>query len=437
MLPRQFRQLGELELGRLQPGLVRVLGGEFALDLVVVDDAALFEVDQQHLARLEPPFAGDLFLRHRQYAGFRGHDHVVVVGDHIARRPQPVAVEGGADLAAIGKGDRRRTVPRLHQRRVVFVKSPPLRLHQRVAGPGLGDQHHHRMGERIAAADDQQLQRVVDAGGVGLVRADQRHHLGQIGAQQLRGHRLAARMHPVDVAAHGVDLAVVAQEPIRMGEPPRREGVGRKALMDQRQRRDGQRVAQILVKAADLRRQQQPLVDDGAGREGRHVKLGQTGHAVLLGQRDDAVQGLFADRQDLALERILIGKRRIGGDDRLADRRHRLDHPLAEPGGVGRHVAPADQRLPLGLDEMLDVSNCEIARCLVARQKAHGDGIAAGRRQRETLRARPIAQQRVRHLDQAAGAVADQRVGPDRAAMIEIDQDLQAALDDSRAIFVP
>ena len=38
----------------------------------------------------------------------------------------------------------------------------------------------------------------------------------------------------------------------------------------------------------------------------------------------------------------------------------------------------------------------------------------------------PMAQQRVRHLDQAAGAVADQRVGADRAAMVEIDQDLQA-----------
>jgi hypothetical protein len=36
------------------------------------------------------------------------------------------------------------------------------------------------------------------------------------------------------------------------------------------------------------------------------------------------------------------------------------------------------------------------------------------------------AQQRVGNLDQDAGAVADQRIGPDRAAVIEIDQDLQA-----------
>src|SRR5277367_4295653 len=79
---------------------------------------------------------------------------------------------------------------------------------------------------------------------------------------------------------------------------------------------------------------------------------------------------------------------------------------------------------------MLDVWNCESARCLVARQKAHGDGIAAGCRQRQTLGTRPIPQQCIRHLDQAAGAIPDQRVGPDRAAMVKIDQDLQSALDD-------
>ena len=275
VLVGQLGQFGQFELGRFEPGLVGMLGGELLLDLVVVDDAALFEVDQQHLAGLEAPFAGDLLFRDRQHAGLRGHDHMVVVGDDVARRPEPIPVEGGADLAAVGKGDRGRAVPRLHQRGVVFVEGAALRVHQWVAGPRLGDQHHHRMGERVAAADHQQFERVVDAGGVGLPRPDQRHHLGEVGTQQFRRHRLPARRHPVDVAAHRVDLAVVAQEPVRMGEAPGREGVGRKALMDEGQSRDRQRVAQILVEAADLRRQQQTLVDDGAGREGRHVEVAQ------------------------------------------------------------------------------------------------------------------------------------------------------------------
>ena len=70
------------------------------------------------------------------------------------------------------------------------------------------------------------------------------------------------------------------------------------------------------------------------------------------------------------------------------------------------------------------------ARPLVPRQKAHRDGITAGLGKGQPLPRRPVAQQRVRHLNEAAGPVADQRIGPDGAAMVEIDQDLQPARDD-------
>ena len=39
----------------------------------------------------------------------------------------------------------------------------------------------------------------------------------------------------------------------------------------------------------------------------------------------------------------------------------------------------------------------------------------------------PVAQQGVGDLDQAARAVAHQRVGAHRAAVVEVDEDLQAA----------
>src|SRR3954470_20974651 len=67
---------------------------------------------------------------------------------------------------------------------------------------------------------------------------------------------------------------------------------------------------------------------------------------------------------------------------------------------------------------------------LIHRQKAHGDGVAAGLRQFAPAPLRPIAQQRVRHLDHEASAVPDQRIGADRAAMVEVDEDLQAATYD-------
>jgi hypothetical protein len=57
------------------------LGAARVLELLVVDDAALLHVDQEHLARLQAPLLDDLLVRNRQHAGFGGHDHQVVVGD--------------------------------------------------------------------------------------------------------------------------------------------------------------------------------------------------------------------------------------------------------------------------------------------------------------------------------------------------------------------
>ena len=139
------RQVAHLDLGALQPLLVGVARGEIGLEVVIGDDAALLQVDQQHLARLQAPLPGDVLLGHRQHAGFRRHDDAIVLGDEIARRPQAVAVERGADLAAVGEGHGGRAVPRLHQAGVILVEGAALAIHQRVAGPRLGDQHHGGM----------------------------------------------------------------------------------------------------------------------------------------------------------------------------------------------------------------------------------------------------------------------------------------------------
>ena len=128
---------------------------------------------------------------------------------------------------------------------------------------------------------------------------------------------------------------------------------------------------------------------------------------------------------------VLVADFGAGRDDRLRDIRHRLDDGLAEPGRIDADFAPSKQAsAPRRATKCSKCRDRDGARHLVHRQKAHRDRVAARRRQFETARPGPIAQQAVRHLDHAAGAVADQRVGPDRAAVVEIDQDLQPAADD-------
>ena len=195
----------------------------------------LVEIDQQHLARLQPPLLDDVGLRDRQHAHLRGHHDAVVAGEQIARRPQAVAVERCADLAAVGEGDGRRAVPRLHQRGVVFVEGAPLLVHQRIARPRFGDHHHHRVRQRVAALR-QEFERVVEAGGVGLAFVGDRPKLVDVLAEQRRRDGSLARRHPVVVAAQRVDLAVMRDVAVGMRQRPGREGVGREALVHQRER---------------------------------------------------------------------------------------------------------------------------------------------------------------------------------------------------------
>ncbi len=237
--------------------------GELALDFLVVDDAAGLHVDEEHFSRLQTPLLDDMALGYGQHARLGRHNDQIVVGHDVTRRAQAVAIERGADLASIGKGDRGRAVPRLHHRGVVLVEGAAARVHERVLFPGLGDHHHHGVRQRVAR-HQQQLKAVVEAGGIALSGVDQRPELLQIGAEHRRRHGAFARAHPVVVALDGVDLAVVRHQPVGVRQRPLGEGVGGKPLVHQRQRRHHARVFEVFVILAHLIGQQQALVHNGA-----------------------------------------------------------------------------------------------------------------------------------------------------------------------------
>ena len=249
------------------------------------------EIDQQHLARLQPPLGDDLLLGDRQHADFRGHDDAVVAGDDIARRAQAVAIERGADLPAVGERDRRRAVPRLHQRRIVFVEGAALFVHRLIAGPGLRNQHHHRMGERIAAHGEE-FERIVEARGVGLALVGDRPQLGNVVAELRRRHRGLARRHPVVVAAQRIDLAVMRDHPVGMRQRPGRERVGREALVHQSERALEIRIVQVGIVGAELIGEEHALVDQRAARQRHRIIMRHLAAALAV---HDPGNGLAQD----------------------------------------------------------------------------------------------------------------------------------------------
>ena len=369
-------QILQLVLRRFQPFGVRLFACQLGLDFLILDDAALFHIDQQHFARLQPPFADDIVFLDRKHAAFRCHDDMVIVGDAETGRAQAVAIKGRTDLSAIGKGNRGRAVPWFHQRCVIFVKGAPVGIHHRIAGPCFGNQHHHRMGEAISASE-QKFERIVETGCIRLPVRDDRPHFVEIGAHQVRFHRAAASVHPVHIAANRIDLAIMCDKAIGVCELPAREGVGRKSLVDERQRRLAQRVTQIVIKAAYLPREQQTFIDHRARRHGWDIETAKTWKPVLFLQSGKRVLRLFTNGEQLALKCILISAIRPTADEQLPDDGHLLDHCLAKTIECRRHIAPAEDRLAFLYDEAFEVAYAEFACRFVLRQKAHHHGIIA------------------------------------------------------------
>jgi hypothetical protein len=97
---------------------------------------------------------------------------------------------------------------------------------------------------------------------------------------------------------------------------------------------------------------------------------------------------------------------------------------------VDRHVAPAQQHLPLGLDRALHLLLAGQARGVLLGQEDHADTVFAGCGQRDALGGHLLAVQRIGQLDQDAGAVTHQLVGTDCAPVVEVLQDLEGVLDD-------
>ena len=232
------------------------------------------------------------------------------------------------------------------------------------------------------------------------------------------------RRHPVDVAAQRVDLAVVSDHAIGMREPPGREGVGGEALMDQSQRGLVARIEQILVVGRELMNQHHALVDDRAARHRDGIIFG---HAFAA-DRIDAVGDDLAQDEQLALELLFVGDVRTAADEDLPLNRLDRLHPLAQVRIVDGDVAPADEDVPFGGDGLLDDRLDFGARRRVARHEELSDRVMAGLRQVQSELFAFVREEVVRNLRQYAAAVAERGVRADGAAMVEIDEDLQALL---------
>ena len=135
----------------VEPLAIRVLGCDLVFDLLVADNAPLFRVDQQHAPRFEASLVLDVLRRDAEHARFRSEYDDIVLCHVVARGAEAVAVEYATDECAVGKTNRRRSVPRLHKAGVILVEGALLVAHILVPFPRFGHHHHNGVWQRATA----------------------------------------------------------------------------------------------------------------------------------------------------------------------------------------------------------------------------------------------------------------------------------------------
>ena len=191
------------------------------------------------------------------------------LGHQPAAGAQAVAVERRADHAAVGEGHGRRAVPRL-DRATSGRRRSRARPAAARAGPGRPRGSASRSRARASGRRARAAPAARRARRSPRCRRAAAADLLHVVAEQRRGERQLARAHPVAVAAQRVDLAVVGEHPVGVGQLPAREGVGREARVDEREAATRSAVVlEVGEVARELGRGEHPLVDDRARGEAR------------------------------------------------------------------------------------------------------------------------------------------------------------------------
>ena len=308
---------------------------------------------------------------------------------------------------------------------MVLVEGLALRVHSLVPAPGLGNHHEHGV-RQFAPGHVQKLKHVIERGGVAAVFHHDRQDLLQVLAKQRRLAQGLARAHPVDVAAQCVDFAIVRDEAERVRQRPRREGVGRKTRVHQRQRRFHLCIAKIQEQALDLIRCEHALVHHRARRQARDIKQGTLG---VVRFRDGILDAL-ADDIKLALEGGFIRQRRSPADKDLPENRLGGARRGGGRGVVRGHIAPAQRRLSFLAHNRLKYPLAFFSLHFVAWQKHQARAVITRLRQQNIQLAAFAFEKTVRNLQQDTGAITGIDLAAAGAAMLQVLEDGQGLADD-------
>jgi len=413
--PKIVHDLVEGEHLGIDPAAVGLLVGEGVLDLVVEEHAPLVGVHEQHLAG--PEAAGDEHggRVHVEHAHLAREDQAVVGRHVVASGTQAVAVDGRSGHAAVRERDGCRAVPCLGEHGLVGIPCATLVGQVGVLVPRLG-QHHGDGAREAAPVHGHELEHVIEHGRIGSLAVQDGQHALQVGAHD-RGIQVRFPCsRPADVAAKGVDLAVVHDEAVGVRALPRRGRVRGIARVHERDRRFGGGVVEVAEEAAHLRGHEHALVDDGARAHGAHVEYAPRQAGV--GRRGflDGATTHVQEPLELFARLHAVG----AAQERLADGGHARARRLAQIVRVNGHVPPEQQGHAAARAAFLEDPHRAFHALGVRGQEQHGHAVVPLGGQQVAAFLRLLAEESVGNLEEDARAVARVLLQAHAAAVLEV-----------------
>ena len=224
-----------------------------------------------------------------------------------------------------------------------------------------------------------------------------------------------AGVHPVDVTAQGVDLAVMGEEMVGVGTIPAGKSVGGKTGMHQGNRAFHGGVAQFRIILINLHRHEHAFVDDGTGGKAAYVPV------IVNSGAPDLVGCPLIDNIKLAIECLLICAAKRTFEEHLPH--HRLPFPggISKGGVVGGNISPAKQLYTLFDQDLLQYMAGSVALGRFRRGKDHSDTVMKWLGKFNSERCADRTEKAVRHLHENTCAVSGIRLTAAGASMIKID----------------
>ena len=135
----QFNTIG------VQPLAVRMLLSQTLLDFAIIVNLAFLGINQENLTRLQASLLGNLGRIEIHHTYLRCDYHHIILGDGIAGRTQTISIEHTTGITAIAEEQGGRTIPWLHQDRVVLIECLQILRDRVLVVETLWHHHSHGM----------------------------------------------------------------------------------------------------------------------------------------------------------------------------------------------------------------------------------------------------------------------------------------------------